>query len=120
MLPWALLSTGVDGQGDNRGGDMHGAHRIVELAVGEGIAGGAVDAEQGNDIAGTGRFDLLHLVGMHPHQTPDLDLLAGPGIDDGIALLDRALIGPDIGQLAVAAVFQLEGQGHQGICRDCW
>ena len=87
------------------------------LSCAEGIAGGAVDAEQGDDIAGAGLIDLLHLVGMHPDQTADLDLFAGAGVDNGVALPDHPLIGPDIGQLTVAAVFQLEGQGDQRIVR---
>ncbi len=105
----------LDRQGDNRVGHVHGTHRVVDGAVGEGIAGGAVDPEQGHDIAGTGGLDLLHFVGVHPHQTADLALLAGADIDDGVAFFDGALVGADIGKLAVTAVFQLEGQGDQGI-----
>jgi hypothetical protein len=55
-------------------------------AVGEGVAGVTVDAEQGDDVAGVGLVDVLHLVGVHADQAADLDLLAGAAVDDGVAL----------------------------------
>ena len=83
----------------------------------ERVAGGAVDAEQGADVTGRDGVDVLHLVGMHAHHATDLDLFSGAHVDDGVSLGQVSLIDPDIGQLAVLAVFQLEGQGHQRFVR---
>ena len=105
----------LDGQADDRCGHVHGTHRPVERTVAEGVARGAVDAEQGDDVTGAGLLDLFHLVGVHAHQAAHLGLLAGAAVDDGVPLPDLALIGANVGQLAVAAVLQLEGQRHQRV-----
>ena len=84
---------------------------------GKGVTGGAINAEQGDDVAGTAIVDLLHLVGMHPHQASDLDLFAGAAVVDGIAFLQDTLISPHVGQLSVASVFELEGQHDKFIVR---
>ncbi len=58
---------------------------------------------------------------MHANEAADLDLLPGAGIDELVALAEPALIDPDVGQLAVGPVLELEGQGHglgRGIGRE--
>ena len=57
------------------------------------------------------------LVGVHADQPADLDLLARAGVDDLGALLDPALVDPDVGQLAVGAVLELEGEQDGGLGR---
>ena len=52
---------------------------------------------------------------MHTNNTTDLEFLAGAGVDNSVALGQIALIDPDIGQLAVLPILQLEGQCYQGI-----
>ena len=47
------------------------------VAVGEGVARGAVDAEERDDVAGRRVVDVLHLVGVHAHEAADLDAPAG-------------------------------------------
>ena len=41
----------LDRQRNNRGRYMHGAHGPVETGVAEGITGGAINTEQGNDVS---------------------------------------------------------------------
>jgi len=50
-------------------------------------------------------------------QTPsliDLEALAGAGVEELVALLDRALVDAHIGELAVLAVLELEAEGDGG------
>jgi len=94
---------------------MHRAHGPVQARAAKGVAGGAVDAEQGDDITGAGPLDLFHLVGMHANQAADLEFFAGAAVNDGVALLNQALVGADVGQLPVAAILKFEGQGHQRV-----
>jgi hypothetical protein len=72
MFVWLLLSFGSIDERDDRVGDEHRRHRVVELAVGERVARVAVDAEQGDDVARVGDLDVLHLVGVHAHEAADL------------------------------------------------
>ena len=44
----------------------------LDRAVGEGVARVAVDAEHRDDVARPGGVDVLHLVGVHAHEPPDL------------------------------------------------
>jgi hypothetical protein len=52
-----------------------------------------------------------YLVGVHPDQTRDLDLLPIPNIEQPPASLDRALIDSHVRELAEFPFFQLEGEG---------
>ena len=87
----------------------------TEISGGEGVARGAVDAEERDDVAGGRGFDVLHLVGVHAHEPADLDLAAGARVDDGVALGELALVDAHVGQLPVAAVLELEGQRDQRV-----
>ncbi|WDT79542.1 MAG: hypothetical protein MPW14_20775 [Candidatus Manganitrophus sp.] len=79
-------------------------------AVGEGVAGSAIDAEHRADVAGLGALDVLHFVGVHPDQPGDADLLSVRRVVDDIALAQLPLIDADIRQLAVASIVELEGE----------
>jgi len=46
--------------------------------------------------------------------TGDLDFPAGAHVDDRVSLAQGALINADVGELAVGAIFEFEGQGDQG------
>ena len=87
---------------------VHRSHVVVVLAVGKGRTGGAVDTEQGNDIACTGFGDIHHFVGVHTHETAHGHLLTGGHVGNHVALLKGALVHADVGELAVAVVHQLE------------
>lgn len=50
---------------------------------------------------------------LHQKHT-HLELLHGGGVGDGVALAQRAGVDAHVGQLPIASLLQLEGQGHQG------
>ena len=104
-----------DGQGNHRGRYVHGTHGPVQALTTEGVSGGTVNPEQGDNITGTGLFYLFHFIGMEPHQPTNFQFFACPGIDNGVTLSDNPLIGPYVGQLSVSAVLELEGKRHQFI-----
>ena len=83
------------------------------MVGGVGVAAGRIDAHDGDDVTGIGRVDFLTLVGMHPHDPAEALLLARALVDVGLALLDRALVDPHEGELAIGIVDDLEGHRHQ-------
>ena len=95
---------------DDRRGDVHGRHGSLDLTVGEGVARVTVDAEQRHDVARGRLVDVFHVVRVHPNQTADLDLLAAALVVDELTLGQGALVDPQVGQLTVPALFQLERQ----------
>ncbi|KAJ0162728.1 hypothetical protein CTA2_4081 [Colletotrichum tanaceti] len=94
--------------------DEHGGHGVGQVAVGEGVAGGAVDAEDGADLAGADLVDVLHLVGVHADDAGDADLLVGAGVEEVGALAELALVDADVGELAVVVLLELEGEADEG------
>ena len=109
----SLSIRGLDGERDDGGRHVHGAHGPVQRAVREGIPRRTVDTEQSHDIARSGVVDVLHLVGMHAHQPSHLDPHPGPAVHDRAALGDPPLVHAQIGELTVAPILELEGQRHQ-------
>ncbi|GKT65088.1 hypothetical protein ColTof4_07476 [Colletotrichum tofieldiae] len=105
---------GLDGQRHDGVGDEHGGHCVGQVAVGEGVSGGAVDAEDGADLAGADLVDVLHLVGVHAHDAGDADLLVGAGVEEVGALAELALVDADVGELAVVVLLELEGEADEG------
>ncbi|GKT92279.1 hypothetical protein Ct61P_10129 [Colletotrichum tofieldiae] len=105
---------GLDGQRHDGVGDEHGGHCVWQVAVGEGVSGGAVDAEDGADLAGADLVDVLHLVGVHAHDAGDADLLVGAGVEEVGALAELALVDADVGELAVVVLLELEGEADEG------
>lgn len=81
-----FLVGGLDGERDDRSGHIHGGHGIAHLPVGERVARGAVDAEQGGDASRRRTFDFFHFIRVHPHQSPDLRAFSGAHVDDGVPL----------------------------------
>ena len=73
-----------DGEGNDRLGDEHGGHRQRQTWGDEGVPRGAFDSEKGPDGAGLEGLDVLHLVGMHPHDAPDLDFSPAAGVDRSV------------------------------------
>ena len=107
-----LLVLRLDGEGDDGLGHVHRGHRVVEVGVAEGVARGALDAEEGHDVAVVALGDVLHGVGVHAHEAADLEALARARVVELGALLDVALVDADVGELAVLAVLELEAEGH--------
>jgi len=113
-VDFGLLVDRLDRQRDDRLGHVHRGHRHVEAAVGEGVARIALDAEHRDDVARARLVDVLHLVGVHAHQAANLVLLAGAGVGDERVARELALIDAQVGELPVAAVLELEGEGDGG------
>ena len=85
----------------------------MRLGVAEGVARGALDAEEGHDVAVVALGDVFHVVGVHADEAADLELLARAGVVELGALLDLALVDAHVGELAVLAVLELEAEGHR-------
>lgn len=93
------------------------AHHRVTTSTGsitECVATRALNAEHGANLAGANVVDVLHLVRVHPHEARDLDLLPSSHVRDDASLAESALVDPDVGKLAVAAFFELEGERDEG------
>lgn len=104
---------GLDGQRHDSVRHEHGRHGVGQVAVGEGVAGGAVDAKHGADLTGANLVDILHLVGVHAHDTGDADLLVGARVEEVGALPQGALVDADVGELAVVVLLELEGEADE-------
>ena len=77
---------GLDRQGNHCCRDVHRGQGDVDLAVGEGLTGGAIDAVEGHDVAGAGALDFLALLGVHTEHARHANLAHLVGaIDDGVA-----------------------------------
>ena len=98
-----------------------------DSTVGEGVAAGAVDPEDGHYVARGGLIDVLHLVAVHAHKARDAhlrgtravcgsdrgksvsddesglvtNLLPVAHVDNIIALLDEPRVHAEVGQLAI-------------------
>ncbi len=109
------LGLGLDGDLDNRGREGHRFELNRMARIGQGVAGGCVlEADPGDDVTGEDRIDVLAMVRMHSQQAAEPLLLAGGGIEDGVALLEAAGVDPEIGELADMGVgHDLEGQGRE-------
>ncbi len=70
-------------------------------------------ADNGNDVAGLSRVEVLAVVRVKLDQAPDTLGLAGGGVEHGVALGERARVDAREGQRTVAVVHDLEGQGAQ-------
>jgi len=113
-----LLISGLDGKRNDRRWHMHGSHAVTHPTIGEGITRGAVDAEQRGNAPGGRPFNLLHFIGVHPHQPSNLGTLAGAHVDNGIPFVESTLIESHVGELTVAADLELESEHHQGEVRS--
>lgn len=105
---------GLDGEGDDGLGHEHGGHAVAERAVREGVARGAVDAEDGADLARADLGHVFHFVAVHAHDARDFDLLIGARVEDVGGAAEGALVYADVGQLAEVGLFELEGEADEG------
>ena len=114
----AVLVLRRDRERDDRVGHEHRGHRDVDLAVGERVARGAVDAEHRDDVAAPAPRDVVHLVRVHAHEARTLTfLLVRRAVDDEVALGDRALVDAHVRELTVAAVLELERRADERLVR---
>ena len=109
----SLLVDRLDCKRDDRVGDEHARHGVVQTTAAERIAGSAVDAEESGDLTASSLVDVLHRGGMHLDKTSDAEALSGAGVVQLVALLDLALVDADVCQLAELSILELEGK-HDG------
>jgi hypothetical protein len=83
----------------------------LRLGSQKGVPGSTVDSKESNNIPNAGAFDVLHVVGVHPHQTTNLELFLGPDVVEIRSFVELTLVDPHVSQLTVLSVFQFEGQG---------
>ena len=108
------LGLGLDGHRDHRLREGDGAQRDGVMRVAQRVAGlQFLHAHAGADVAGQNLGHVLALVGVHLHQAADALGLAGAGIENRVAGLERAGVDADKAQLAEGIVDDLEGQGRQ-------
>ena len=84
---------------------------------GVGIAAGAVDAHDGDDVAGLGRVDFFPLVGVHLHDAAEAVLAAGALVVEHVALGHLALIDAHEGELAERIFDDLERHADERLGR---
>ena len=106
------------GQGNHRIHDVHGNHGIVDRRRETNVSPEAQSTPNIAPMWPAGMLlHVLHFRRVHADQAAHLDLSAVPGIDQGVALFHGSLVDADVSQLAVLAVFQLEGQCHGGFVK---
>ena len=98
----------LDGHLDHRVGDVDVLQRAVVGLRAVGVAAGAVDAHHRDDVARLGGIDLLALLGVHLDDAAEAFLLARALVVVLLALADRALVDPGVGELPVLVVDDLE------------
>ena len=112
-LSWSARLLGEIGQVDDRLGGVDALQREVRPLVAVGVAGGALDAHDGDDVAGAGRVDVLLLVGVDAEDPADPALLPLAAVAVELALLERPLVDPHVRDLAERLLDELEGHRHQ-------
>jgi hypothetical protein len=85
---------------------------LVEGGVAEGVAGGALYAEEGDYVPVAALADVLHRVRVHADEAADFEFLAGTRVVELGPLPELALVDAHVGELAVLAVLELEAEGH--------
>ena len=108
---------GIDRHFDDGVGDEHAFERAILVLRGVGIAAGAIDAHHGHDVAGTGRIDFRPLIGVHLDDAAEPLLLTGALVEEGFALLDRALVNPHESQLTERILDDLERHADERLRR---
>lgn len=111
-----LALLGLDGQGYDRLRNEHGRHAVTQLTISESVTGSTIDTEHCANFTSANFVDLLHLVGVHAHDTRNLDLLVVASVEDVGTLAKSTLVHADVGQLAKVALFKLESQTDEGKC----
>ena len=105
-----LLGLGLrlDGDVDNRVGELHGLEDNRCVLVAEGVTrGGVLQADDGNDIASGADVDVDTVVGVHLQQTADALFLVLASVADVEPDSRVAGVDAQIGQLADEGVGSL-------------
>ena len=105
---------GLDRQVDDRLGGEDALERQVGPLGAVGVAGRALDAHDGDDVAGGGRVDVFLLVGVDAEDPADPGPLPLPRVVVEGPLGERPLIDAHERDLAERLLDQLERHGHSG------
>jgi hypothetical protein len=111
------LGLGLDGDVDDRIGELHRLEDDRLVLVGQGVAGaGVLEADGRGNVAGEHFLDLVPLVGVHLQQPADpLPLVLGAVVDVAPAL-ERAGVHPEEGEPADIRVGRhLERERREGL-----
>ena len=112
-----LLGLGLrlDGDVDNRVGELHGLEDDGRVLGAEGVtSGGVLQADDRDDIASGAAVDVDALVGVHLQKTADTLLLILHRVDDVAASVKLAGVHTQVGKLADVGVgHDLEGQSRE-------
>ncbi len=105
------LGLGLDGDRDDRIGELHLLQEDGVLVVAERVAGAGVAQAHGRvDVARVADVDLLALVGVHAQDAPEALALAARGVEDAAAALGGARVDAEEGEVAERVVHHLEGE----------
>ena len=112
ILSWSALVFGSTATWMTGSGNSSDSSTIGALDGAERVAGlGVLEADAGDDVAGVDRVEVLAVVGVHLEQAADALLVAGAGVEDLAALVERAAVDPEVRELADVGVgHDLEGQ----------
>ncbi len=105
----------LDREAEHRLGDEDAFEGHVDAVAAERVARGAVDADDGDDVACLGFIDVFTFVGMHADQTAEADFLARPLVRVAFAFDDRPLVDAAVGELAERLHDRLEGHADERI-----
>ncbi len=109
------LGLRLDGDVDDRVGELHRLQDDRLVLVGQGVAGaGVLETDRRGDVAGEHFLDLVPLVGVHLEEPADpLPLVLGAVVDVAAAL-ERAGVHPEEGEPADVRVGRhLEGERRE-------
>ena len=111
QLVRVVLGLRLDGHVDDGLGEDHPLEDDRVAAIAQRVArGGVLEAETGHDVAGHGHVEVFTLVGVHEQDAAEaLAALLG-GVVDLVALVDRARVDPEVGELAERVGHDLERQ----------
>ena len=96
-------------------GKSSASSTIGAFVVAERVAGGRLlEADGGDDVAGEDGVDVLAVVGVHLEDAADALLAVLGRVEDAGALLERARVDAEVGELAdVRVAHDLERQGRR-------
>ena len=109
------LGLGLDGDVDDRLGELERLQHDRRVRVAQRVAGGGLlEPDGGHDVAGEDGLLVLAVVGVHLQEAADALLAVLGGVEHGGALLEGAGVDAEVGELAhVGVAHDLERQGRE-------
>ena len=119
MRSWSAVLAGSDRQADHRIGHEDAFERVIQFLAAEGVAAGAIDGQEGDDVARAGLGDILAVVGVHADDAADAERLIGAGVAAYCwPLARRALVDADVAELAEGLIDDLETPWRRAAAPD--